>query len=139
MLALGSWAGHVAVVTGAGSAIGRGIARAVARRGAVVCVTDIDGGRTDAVAGELGDAGHDAAAYAASKPATIACAEGLALSLTPRGIGVTCLGPGPVRTNMSQQITVVDRLHSGPRGPQLAPVDPDAFIRRQVDAMGRPT
>ncbi|MET0147026.1 MAG: SDR family oxidoreductase [Ilumatobacteraceae bacterium] len=63
--------------------------------------------------------------YAASKAATIAYAEGLALYLAPRGIGVTCLCPGPVTTNIAEQVTVVGDLAGSPRGPALAPVDPD--------------
>lgn len=45
----------VAVITGAGSGIGRGSAHAFAKRGARVLVTDIDRERAEAVAGELGE------------------------------------------------------------------------------------
>jgi NAD(P)-dependent dehydrogenase (short-subunit alcohol dehydrogenase family) len=47
--------GAVAVVTGAGSGVGRGMSRAFARRGANVVVTDIDKERARAVAAEIGD------------------------------------------------------------------------------------
>jgi NAD(P)-dependent dehydrogenase (short-subunit alcohol dehydrogenase family) len=43
--------------------------------------------------------------YAVSKAAVVSLSEGLALSLRPRGIGVTCLCPGPVRTNIGEQVT----------------------------------
>jgi NAD(P)-dependent dehydrogenase (short-subunit alcohol dehydrogenase family) len=43
----------VAVITGAGSGIGRATAVALAQRGAVVCVSDIDGQRAKAVATEI--------------------------------------------------------------------------------------
>lgn len=54
--------------------------------------------------------------YSATKGAVIALSEALALYLRPRGIGVTCLCPGPVSTNIGQHISF-----SGPpvkmRGP----------------------
>ena len=48
--------GKTAIVTGAGSGFGRGIARAFAREGASVLVADIDTGAAGAVAGEIGPA-----------------------------------------------------------------------------------
>lgn len=54
--------------------------------------------------------------YSATKGAVVALSEALALYLRPRGIGVTCLCPGPVTTNIGSSITF-----SGPpvrlRGP----------------------
>ena len=47
--------GSVAVLTGAGSGIGRASAMAFARRGARIVVTDIDGDRASAVAAEIGN------------------------------------------------------------------------------------
>jgi NAD(P)-dependent dehydrogenase (short-subunit alcohol dehydrogenase family) len=50
--------------------------------------------------------GADRLPYAASKAAVIALSESLALYTVPRGVGVTCLCPGPVRTNIAEQVTV---------------------------------
>jgi 3-oxoacyl-[acyl-carrier protein] reductase len=47
--------GKTAIVTGAGSGIGRAIALGLAAEGARVLVSDIDGARAEAVAGEIGE------------------------------------------------------------------------------------
>ena len=43
--------------------------------------------------------------YSVSKAAVVALSEALALYLHPRNIGVTCLCPGPVATNIHQHVT----------------------------------
>lgn len=56
-------AGKVAVVTGAGSGIGRSTARLLARRGARVHVADVNESSAQQVAGEIEAAGGSAAAH----------------------------------------------------------------------------
>ena len=43
--------------------------------------------------------------YTATKAAVVGVSEALALYLRPKGIGVSCLCPGPVATNIGEQIT----------------------------------
>jgi NAD(P)-dependent dehydrogenase (short-subunit alcohol dehydrogenase family) len=53
---------RTAIVTGAGSGIGRAIALRLAEDGHAIAVLDLDGDRADGVAGELRDKGHAALA-----------------------------------------------------------------------------
>ena len=55
--------GHIAVVTGAGSGIGRAIAAGYAREGASLAVLDIDGEAAEAAAAEISAAGGSARSF----------------------------------------------------------------------------
>ena len=64
--------------------------------------------------------------YTATKGAVVAVSEALALYLRPKGIGVTCLCPGPVLTNIGQGIRTWGppvKMHSP--GKDLALLDPE--------------
>jgi NAD(P)-dependent dehydrogenase (short-subunit alcohol dehydrogenase family) len=60
--------------------------------------------------------------YSATKSAIVALSESLALYLRPKGIGITCLCPGPVLTNISRGMTFWGppvKLHSPADGLEL--------------------
>jgi NAD(P)-dependent dehydrogenase (short-subunit alcohol dehydrogenase family) len=61
--------------------------------------------------------GFDRLPYVASKHAVVGVTEALALYLGPKGIGVTCVCPSGVITNIVEQITVYGEATS-PRAPQ---------------------
>ena len=74
--------------------------------------------------------------YSATKAGVIALSEALALYLRPLGVGITCLCPGPVATNIGQAVTL-----SGPpvrmRGPgrDLLPLAPEVVGDQVVSAI----
>ncbi|MDA8074317.1 MAG: SDR family NAD(P)-dependent oxidoreductase, partial [Actinomycetota bacterium] len=74
--------------------------------------------------------------YSVSKAAVIALSEALALYLRPRHVGVTCLCPGPVATNLRQQVTFSGapvRMRPPIKG--MTPIDPIAVGEMVVDAI----
>jgi NAD(P)-dependent dehydrogenase (short-subunit alcohol dehydrogenase family) len=66
---------HIAVVTGAGSGIGRAIAIGYAREGAQVAVLDINGEAAEKTAAEIRDAGGNAHAFTLDVSDRMACRD----------------------------------------------------------------
>jgi len=219
--------GAVAVITGAGSGIGRAIARSLASRGARTVASDVDGaraeetaelagthavgmavdvsqqgdlealrdrclerfGRVDIVVNNVGvlamgapetlpveawervldlnllsiarsntvflplflaqGRGHvvntasasgllaygfDRLPYVASKHAVVGVSEALALYLGPKGIGVTCVCPSGVATNIVEQINFYGETGS-PRAPQHPIVEAEVVGELVADAI----
>ena len=82
--------------------------------------------------------GFDRLPYVASKHAVLGVSEALALYLGPKGIGVTCLCPSGVITNILEQITVYGEATT-PRAPQHPLVEPDAVGKLVADAVASGT
>ncbi|MFI1337505.1 SDR family oxidoreductase [Streptomyces sp. NPDC020845] len=66
--------------------------------------------------------GYEQMPYTATKHAVVGLSEALALYLRPRGIGVSCLCPGIVATNIVEQVTFYGEA-SPPRGPNSPVLD----------------
>ena len=68
----------------------------------------------------------------------IALSESLAIYARPRGVGVSCLSPGPVKTNIAEQVQVF-----GPIGPVHTPplplLEPDEVAVQVLDAIRKDT
>ena len=75
--------------------------------------------------------------YSASKGAVIAISEALALYCRPRGIGVTVLCPGPVVTNIAEQVQTFGELGTVHGPGSLIPLDPSVVGDQVVDAIRR--
>jgi NAD(P)-dependent dehydrogenase (short-subunit alcohol dehydrogenase family) len=78
--------------------------------------------------------GFDRLPYVASKHAVVGVSEALGLYLAPKGIGVTCLCPSGVITNILEQIAVYGEATS-PRAPQHPLVEPDEVGELVADAV----
>jgi NAD(P)-dependent dehydrogenase (short-subunit alcohol dehydrogenase family) len=82
--------------------------------------------------------GFDRLPYVASKHAVVGITEALARYLGPHGIGVTCVCPSGVITNIVEQITVFGEAAT-PRSPQHALVDAAAVGELVADAVSAGT
>ena len=79
---------------------------------------------------------YDRTPYAASKAAVLMLSEALFMYLLPYGVGVSCLCPAGVSTNILEQIRFIgEQLPLS--APDLPVVEPDAVGQRVVDAIER--
>jgi NAD(P)-dependent dehydrogenase (short-subunit alcohol dehydrogenase family) len=80
--------------------------------------------------------GFDRLPYVASKHAIVGVSEALAIYLGPSGIGVTCVCPSGVITNILEQITVYgDPAGTTPRAPAHDIVEADVVGELVADAV----
>jgi len=78
---------------------------------------------------------YDRLPYTASKAAIVALSESLGMYLMPRGVGVTCVCPGPVAdTRITEHMPFYGRPRVY-RGPGLSQVPPDLVAEYTVDAI----
>jgi NAD(P)-dependent dehydrogenase (short-subunit alcohol dehydrogenase family) len=78
--------------------------------------------------------GFDRLPYTTTKHAIVGLSESLALYLRPLGVGVTCLCPAGVATNIHEQITLFGDV-AAPRAPSLPLVDAAAVGELVADAI----
>jgi NAD(P)-dependent dehydrogenase (short-subunit alcohol dehydrogenase family) len=78
--------------------------------------------------------GYDRLPYVASKHAVVGITEALARYLGPRGVGVTCVCPSGVATNIVEQISVFGSA-SSPRAPQHPVVEASVVGELIADAV----
>jgi NAD(P)-dependent dehydrogenase (short-subunit alcohol dehydrogenase family) len=80
--------------------------------------------------------GFDRLPYVATKHAIVGLSEALAIYLGPRGVGVTCLCPSGVITNILEQITVYgEPLAAAPVAPPHQIVDAEVVGELTADAV----
>ena len=72
--------------------------------------------------------------YATTKGAVVAMTESLALYCRPKGVGVTLLCPGPVATNIAEQMQIFGEI--GPlQAPELEILDPGVVGAQVIEAI----
>jgi NAD(P)-dependent dehydrogenase (short-subunit alcohol dehydrogenase family) len=78
--------------------------------------------------------GFDRLPYVATKHAVVGLSEALGIYLAPQGVGVTCLCPSGVITNILEQITVYGEATT-PRAPQHRLSEPAEVGELVADAV----
>ena len=101
--------GRIAIVTGAGGGLGRSHALMLARLGAKVLVNDVSGDAADSVAREIGDAGGEALAFAASVTDEARIAEMASLAMERWGrIDILVNNAGILRDRSFARMTIAE-------------------------------
>lgn len=72
--------------------------------------------------------------YVASKAALVVVSEALAAYARPFGVGVTCLCPGPVRTNIVEQMTTFGEI-GALSSPPLSLLEPETVAAQVIEAI----
>ena len=93
----------------------------------------VDLGRLNRMSGLLAH-GYDRLPYVTTKHAVVGMSESLALYLRPQGIGVTCLCPSGVITNIVEQITSFGAATT-PRSPDYPITDAASVGELVADAV----
>jgi len=75
----------------------------------------------------------DRMSYNSARAAVVNFSEALALDLWDKGVGVTCLCPGPTRTNMIENVHFVGKPNLTP--PDLPMMEPDELADKLVLAL----
>jgi NAD(P)-dependent dehydrogenase (short-subunit alcohol dehydrogenase family) len=79
--------------------------------------------------------GHDRLPYTTTKHAVVGLTKGLAVHLRSKGIGVSCLCPAIVYTNIAEQMTVYGTPTGLPVAPKFPAVEPDVVGEQVADAV----
>lgn len=79
--------------------------------------------------------GFDRLPYVASKHAIVGLSEALATYLGPKGVGVSCLCPSGVVTNILEGITVYGEIGASPRAPEHRIVAAEDVASLTADAV----
>lgn len=95
--------GKTAVVTGAGSGFGEGIAKTFAREGACVVVNDLNAAAAERVAGDIVRPRPGLVWYNSTKGAMITASKTLAVELGADRIRVNCVNPVLGETGLTSE------------------------------------
>jgi len=79
--------------------------------------------------------GHDRLPYTTTKHAVVGLTKGLAVHLRSKGIGVSCLCPAQVPTNIQDQVAVFGTPTTRPVAPKFGIVEAEVVGEQVADAV----